>query len=304
MSYQRGGRGGDRGGRGGGGGRGGSNRGGSNRGGRGGDRGGFRGDRGGGGGGRGGAAPAEIRVFRDPNSPFAPPEKAVMDIQNAYVKNSTGIGTMGSLALTSQFPQRPGHGTQGKRFAVYANYFKVIAESNLSLTRYNVEVSPFPPGRKLRRVLQLLFEQPEFTGIATDFKSLIISRQPLNIPDDYQISIPYRAEAEDDPLPNAATYTVRVVTPTPIAVAELVKYLSATNPGPAFPGKEDLLHALNALLAHYPAAHDAVTTVGGNKHYSISRSQQNAHNIWPIGGGIEALRGFYQSVRPATGGLF
>ncbi|RDL30139.1 uncharacterized protein BP5553_10417 [Venustampulla echinocandica] len=158
-----------------------------------------------------------------------------MDIENAYMKNSTGIGAMGNLALTSQFPQRPSHGIQGKRIAVYANCIKVIAESNLSLTRYNIEATCLPPGRKLR------------SG----------GRENL----------------------------------------------SATNPDPTFPGKEELLHALNAVLAHYLAAHDTVTTMGGNKHYSISRSQQNAYNIWPRGRGIEAFRGFYQSVRPATGGL-
>ena len=38
----------------------------------GGVRGGFRRDRGGDQGGRGGSAPQDVRVFRDPNSPFAP----------------------------------------------------------------------------------------------------------------------------------------------------------------------------------------------------------------------------------------
>ena len=57
-------------------------------------------------------------IHRDPNSPFVPPEKAAMDIENAYMKNSTGIGPLGNQSLTSQFPQRPGHGTQGRRIAV------------------------------------------------------------------------------------------------------------------------------------------------------------------------------------------
>jgi hypothetical protein len=88
----------------------------------------------------------------------------------------------------------------------------------LSWTRYNVEVNPVPPGRKLRRILQILFEQPEFTGVATDFKTLIISRSPLDIPEDYQISIAYRAEGDDGPTPNAPRFTVRVVSPTPMPV--------------------------------------------------------------------------------------
>jgi hypothetical protein len=163
-------------------------------------------------------------------------------------------------------------------------------------------VNPVPPGRKLRRILQILFEQPEFTGVATDFKTLIISRSPLSIPDGYQTSIAYRAEGDDGPTPNAGRFTVRVVSPTPIPVSELVKYLSATRPSPNFPGKEELLNALNALLAFYPAAHDGVSNVGP-RYFAIDRSDQNVHNRRSLGGGIELLRGFFQSVRPVTGGL-
>lgn len=225
-----------------------------------------------------------------------------MDMENTYMANSKGIESLGSLALTPEFPQRPGHGTQGRRIAVYANYFKLMAQDNLSLTRYNVEVNPLPPGRKLRRILQILFEQPEFSGVATDFKTLIISRRPLDIPDGYQTTIAYRTEGEDSPSLNAARFTVRVVSPTPIPVSELVRYLSAIGPSPTFPGKEELLNALNALLAFYPVAHDGVSNVGP-KHYTIDRSPRNQHNRHTLGGGIESLRGFFQSVRPATGGL-
>ena len=319
MSYQRGGRGGDRGGRGRG-----------DRGGRGGGYGGDRGGRVGGyGGGRGGAS-QEVRVFRqailclsvylilscgpnylamlltrigrDSNFPFTPPEKVVMDIENSYMENSTGIGSLRNVSLASQFPQRPSHGTQGRRIAVYANYSKLMAQENLSRTRYNVDVNPVPPGRKLRRILQIFFEQPEFTGVATDFKTLIISRSPLNIPDDYQTSIAYRAEGDDGPTQNASRFTVRVMSPTPIPVSELVKYLSATRPSPIFPGKEELLNVLNALLAFYPAAHDGVSNVG-RRYFTINKRDQNVHNCRTLDGGIELLRGFFQSVRPATGGL-
>jgi eukaryotic translation initiation factor 2C len=219
------------------------------------------------------------------------------------MKSTTGPGALANLTLTSQLPPRPGHGTRGKRIAVYANYLKIAVPPNLDLTRYNFEVTPVPPGRKLRRVLQLLFELPEFSGVTTDFKSLIISRKALKIPDDYQVAIPYRAEGEDEPLQNAITYKVRVVTPTSLAVSDLVSSLSAASASPAFSRKEEVLQAMNALLAHYPQAHDGVSSVGQNRHFSTDRSQQNAHNIHDIGGGIESLRGYYQSVRPATGGL-
>jgi eukaryotic translation initiation factor 2C len=46
-----------------------------------------------------------------------------------------------------------------------------------------------------------------------------------------------------------------------------------------------------------------VVSIGQNRHFSTDRSQQNAHNIRSLSGGLEALRGYFQSVRPATGGL-
>jgi hypothetical protein len=80
----------------------------------------------------------------------------------------------------------------------------------------------------------------------------------LNIPDDYQTSIAYYIESDDGPTLNAARFTVRVVSLTPIPVSELVKYLSATRLSPIFSRKEEFLNALNALLVFYPMAHNGV----------------------------------------------
>lgn len=153
-------------------------------------------------------------------------------------KNSTVIESLRNVPLASQFLQCPSHGTQGRRIAVYANCLKLMSQENLSWTRYNVDVNPVPPGKKLRRILQILFEHPEFTGIAADFKSLIISRSPLKIRDGYQTSIAYLAEGDDGPTLNASHFTVRVVpstTPFPlssqgqIAISMRLTFRSATS---------------------------------------------------------------------------
>lgn len=227
-----------------------------------------------------------------------------MNIENSYMKNTSGTGALGSLSVTGgQFPPRPGHGTMGRKISVYANYFKVSAAPNLNLTRYNVEIHPEVKGRKLTRVIQLLLELPEFAGVATDGKSMIIARQPLNIQDGHIVSIPYRGDGEDEPLTNAVTYKARVVTPLSLAVADLVSYLSATASGPAFPHKLEVIQGLNVLFGHHPQISDGVSSIAGNRHFSLDRSEQNARNIQVLGGGLESLRGYYQSARPATGGI-
>ena len=219
------------------------------------------------------------------------------------MQSISGINAIGNLSVTGQLPTRPAYGTQGKRISVYANYFRLQATPNLSLTRYNVEVAPEATGKKLKRIFQLILELPQFAGVATEWKAMIIARQPLNIPDGFTVEIKYRAEGQDEPLERATTYKIRVVTPTTLAVSDLVKYLSTTSTGPAFPQQAEVIQAVNALLGHHPQSHDGVTSIGQNRHFLLSRSETNARNIQILGGGLESLRGFFQSARPATGGI-
>ena len=191
----------------------------------------------------------------------------------------------------------------GANLFQYANYFKVNVPQDLSLTRYNVEVMPEVKGKKLGRVFQLLLGLPEFVGVATEWRSFIVSTRPLNIPNDYTVQIPYMAEGQDEPLTRAVTYTVRIVTPLSFSVSSLVSHLQSTTAGPDFTQKAEIIQVLNAVFGNYPQGHNGVVSIGQNRHFSIDRSTQNAHNIRSLDGGLESLRGYFQSVRPATGGL-
>ena len=139
--------------------------------------------------------------------------------------------------------------------------------------------------------------------MATEWKSLIIAREPLNIPDPHTVNIVYRAEGQDEPLERAITYTVRIVTPTTLAVGDFVNYLCATNTGPTFVQKAEVVQGLNALFGHSPQSRDSISSIGQNRHFLTDQSSTNANNIQILGGGLQSLRGYYQSLRPATGGL-
>lgn len=219
------------------------------------------------------------------------------------MKSSGDIGAIGNLAVTGQFPPRPGHGTKGKPIAVYTNYLKVQAAPNLSLTRYNIEVLPAVTGRKLARLFQLLLERPEFTNVASDFKSMVISRKPLGILDEFTVDIPYRGDGEDEPLPRATVYKVRAVAPVSLGVADLINYLCATTTGAPFIQKLEVIQALNVIFGHHPQSNEGIASIAGNRHFSLDRGRQNSRNIHVLSGGLELLRGYYQSVRPATGGI-
>jgi hypothetical protein len=144
---------------------------------------------------------------------------------------------------------------------------------------------------------------PEFYGVTTEWKSFIVSPRPLNIPADFTVPIPYMAEGQDEPLARATTYTVRVVTPLSFSVSGPVSYLSAVNPGPNHLRKAEVVQVLNAAFGHRPQSQDGVVSISQNRHFSLNRSQSNAHNIREFTGGLEALQGYFQGVRPATGGL-
>jgi eukaryotic translation initiation factor 2C len=185
---------------------------------------------------------------------------------------------------------------------VYANYFRVEAPK-LALTRYNVEVSPEAKGRKLERVFELFLAESQFSQCVSDHRSMIISLQDLGIQDGHTINIVYLAEGQDTPLANAVTYRIRFVSPTTLDVGGFVDYLRSSNPTPVFPQQLETIQALNVLFGHHPRADTSAVSIGQNRHFSIDRSQQNLRNIKVLGGGLESLRGYFQSLRPATGGL-
>jgi len=187
---------------------------------------------------------------------------------------------------------------------VYANYFKVIVPKDLTLTRYNVEVSPEATGKKLARVFQLLIALPEFAGVATEWKSMIISQRPLNIQDGHTVEIPYLAEGADEPLPKATVYKVRIVTPLSFSISDFVNFLANPSAIAKFAHKVEAIQVMNAVFGHHPQSQNGIVSIAQNRHYDISRSPRNLqYNVQQLGGGLEALRGYFLSIRAATGGL-
>ncbi|EEP77627.1 predicted protein [Uncinocarpus reesii 1704] len=259
---------------------------------------------GGGRGGRGGGKPqAPVEVFNSPvPAALDGPSKAIEDRYDAKMREPG----LDSLSLDRQYPLRPGYGTRGDRVLLWANYFALTAKPNVDLYRYKIEVkapakTPEPKGKKLKRIIELLLEDhfQEFRDrIATDFKATLICRDSLKF-DSKVYDIQYRAEGEDTPPPNPKVYPVRVLFTGTLSTADLLKYLSSVNLSEAFGGKEELLQALNIIVGHNPKTTSNMFSVGANRHYPLG----NAAERYNLQGGLEAFRGYFVSVRPATGRL-
>jgi hypothetical protein len=183
---------------------------------------------------------------------------------------------------------------------LWANYVRLVPSLDLVLYRYDVAVQPTVAGKKLVQVIRLLLEVPELQAlkhdVVTDFKSTLISRSRLPM-DDKTYEVQYRAEGEDDPLPDAVKYKIRLLYTNTLSVSELVKYLTSTNVNDSLDDTQNLVQAFNIFLNHYAKSADNLATIGSTKTFSLA---SNSNNTWDLGSGLTAIRGFFSSVRVAA----
>ena len=241
--------------------------------------------------------------FVHSHGPGQPPG---VDLNVMRIENDTAIKIKQSAFKTpgGELPLRPGFGVMGKEIVLWTNYFKLVSDGDLILYRYSIEISSdgvgrAPAGKKAKRVVQLLLEehlQLLKNDIATDFRSTMISRNDIEVEEDGYL-VTYRAEDEDDPAPNAKQYRVRLQATGVLTVSELVNYLTSSQAGLMFGSKEEIIQALNIVVGHYPKAASTITTVAANRH--LDRNS-GPHDKMSLGTGLQAIRGFFVSVRAAT----
>ncbi|KAI5116017.1 hypothetical protein M0805_004388 [Coniferiporia weirii] len=293
MSY-RGDRGGGRGGRGGfdrgrGGGGGGDRGGYRGRGGPGGgDRGGFRGGGDRGRGGFRGGAPG-----REPGGIFSDPNQASEVDGRLEVRGQEGlVNTFRSLTVgNNDLPLRPGWGKVGAPIKMRSNFFPVKIPRG-PLSEYDVKITPPVTVRRVkRRIFELLEQQADYarfkTGVAHDFGAKLIASKRL--PQPLTFNVAYFDEDESKPRENGKTYAVEIIFIQDIDLSTLTSHLSG-DPNYREIDVAPILAALNIVLAQHPTRSGVM--VGRNRFFFPNET-------FNLGGGLEAWRGFYSSVRPA-----
>lgn len=281
MSYR-----GDRGGRGG---RGGGDRGGFRGRGGGGDfRGGDRGRGRGGGGGRGGA--------REPGGIFsAPDQPSAVDSRLAQQDQEALVSTFRNVSLTpTDLPLRPGWGTSGKAIKLRTNFFAVRVPKG-PLCEYDVKITPAVSVKRVkRRIFDLLEQVPEYQrykgGVAHDFSAKLIAVRRL--PQPISFTVPYTEEdgaSRTGKKGEKKEYVVEMNFIQDIDLSVLTGFLSG-DPSCRSLDIAPILSALNIVLAQHPSRNGVM--VGRNRFFF-------PHENFNLGGGLEAWKGFYSSVRPA-----
>ncbi|KAI0967292.1 ribonuclease H-like domain-containing protein [Xylaria arbuscula] len=250
---------------------------------------------GGGGGGGGGSS------YRKPAEVFSPSGRApVPDLRVTELENSLLAGAKNAgLSPDLGFPIRPSYGTNGPELVLWANYYTLEASKKLVVYQYEVSVKPGAVGRKLGHIIRLFLQSPNLRGhrddVVTDFREILISR--LEIPNQV-VKLPYRAEGEDEPRQNACEYTITLERKKAISVSDLIKYLTSPDLKSQYEHKSPIVQALNILINHHAKSSNRIATIGTSKKFSLDNAE-----TYELGAGLQAIRGFFTSVRPATGRL-
>lgn len=219
-----------------------------------------------------------------------------MNQENEYESSPT---LHGLTLAPERLPSRPVYGTRGERVTVWANYFQLLFDPGLVLYHYNIDIQPPAVGRKRTRIVELVLQQPGFYAwryrICSDFKSTLISRVPLD--DELTAcNITYQSELETEPGRGATTYHIRLQHTRTLLARRLLEYLTSTTLDTVFDDRDALIQAFNILLNHY-AKSDGNLVTFGNKTFPRDLVGSD------LGGGLMAIRGFFSSVRAATGRL-
>ncbi|KAF7293020.1 Argonaute-like protein [Mycena indigotica] len=204
----------------------------------------------------------------------------------------------GITVAPNDLPLRPDFGTAGRAIKLRANFFPVRLPSG-PLYEYDVAITPVA-GTAVRRVKKRIFQlaeqsqqwAPLTNRVVHDSSAKIIAVNQL--PQPLQIRVPYYDADETPPAPTDKKYkeyTLKITFTQSLDMQALQQYVSGN-----FQYRDydimPLISAMNLLLASH--ANRTGVQVGRNRFFVPSPGRAS-----DLGGGLEAFRGFYSSVRPA-----
>ncbi|KAK0641136.1 ribonuclease H-like domain-containing protein [Cercophora newfieldiana] len=238
--------------------------------------------------------------------------------------SGSGSGSGLPPGSDNHFPPRPSFGSAGSNILLWANYFALNINAK-PLWKYFITVERLdkptkgPPntkgkdgqkgdgkddaenqvrGRKLFKIIELALKSfgPTVT-LASDYKAQVIALQELKFPSDgVQVVLADTSRPEK--------WTV-LFHPADVDMGRLLSYLkSMKDPGnetlfPKFPAEID---ALNIILGHTTRSDPKSTAIGSSRFFAVDDARKESapglDRAW-----VEILRGYFQSVRPATGRL-
>ncbi|KAI0477781.1 Piwi-domain-containing protein [Xylariaceae sp. FL0804] len=213
------------------------------------------------------------------------------------------------------FPRRPAYGKNGTEVMLLTNHFQLKLEPRLEkplLSKYDIrvqldqssgeqQVRP-AKGGKLKKIVRLALAEVGKTNgnvpYFTEFQSQLITTQALQLPSNRQYQILYDDEGKND------NYLVTFTGPTMIDLGPFLHYLHTmeyTTADYQFPRFFDAMSALTTFMGFSARSNPNVVSVGQSRYFLVNDAKE-ARSLGPPDYN-EVIRGYFQSVRPATGQL-
>jgi hypothetical protein len=222
---------------------------------------------------------------------------------------------LAASSLEVQLPRRPAYGVNGKAIILYTNYFELKGISpDMVLYRYSIAFQPDNelPKPKKKRLVELLLNTSPFAGlpIASDWAQILVTPKKVPLGDkraSYKLEwypvdgepLPAQTPEDSDRVKQARrrnTHQALVEDIGTVSIRDLLNDLA--QPTSNYPLKLETIQALNVIMAHGPSSERNIATAGGNKFYPFGTHPQL--QIADLGGGLQALRGYFSSVRTSV----
>ncbi|KAF9523774.1 argonaute-like protein [Crepidotus variabilis] len=260
------------------------------RGGGGGFRGGDRGRGGFGGAGRG----------RGEGGIFQPGQPANIDARIADNSDQQLVASLQTLKLNpNELPIRRGFGTVGTAIKLRANFFPVQFDKTRSYFEYNVTIHPAVAIRRVkRRIFQLAEESTDWANfglrgaVAHDSSSKLIAARELAQP--ITVKIQFFDEDEQGPRKDGKEYTLTIEYIQTLSSSDLYEHLFGQPQYRDFDVMPTVT-AFNLILGAFANRSGGGGIMVGRNRFFFPGSMESFN----LGGGLEAFKGFYSSVRPA-----
>lgn len=188
--------------------------------------------------------------------------------------------------------------------------------------RYDVEMKPEQSKDKTRRLYALIFNESKFSSLtcATDYAKTVVTTKELDLNGtDWRFSLTVPpppgglvvAQQQQGPVPGFVQQArdrnkvqLRITRTGSFTPREMIQYLCSTASGAEYAGRGEMIQLLNIVMAKAPNSSTNVKNVksaGGNKFYPFEGHPECEKA--DLRRGLQALRGYYSSVRPAVGRL-
>ncbi|KAK6507266.1 hypothetical protein TWF481_005714 [Arthrobotrys musiformis] len=261
---------------------------------------------------QGGGGRGTFQIFKPAGGPTEPDERATK-VENKMIVQAKAFPPQ---AHKRDFPPRRGFGTTGQKTFVRANYFPLLFKPGQHYYRYQIRITPDETKRSTRRrIIDLFIEEGlgEFSNdVVTDggnicFASRELPLEKLKLSDNrkFEVKLWWQDDVPPAPRDGSRQFNVQIRAQGFISASDLTERYITGDSKHREPGHEndediskELIQILNIVLNRGPEMNARTAGAGKNKFFQLPSTGGISADL---GGGLEAVQGFYKSVRPSFG---